>query len=269
MKKRETIGKRMFVTLAAAFVMILMMGVPTLAAGSLDVELVPNGKGAYVYTGRMPDYNTVVYHKLTVNKSGALVVAGASFSDYGNQWGLSVVLCNSKKQPIEYSSSYVSGDDVATYGVKPGIYYLQVKNQKNYVVSAALQNMADKGGASKKKATTIKHKKTITGVMPAGEKAKKADWFKFKMTKSKKLQLNISVEANGYIEFYVYGPSYPKGTRLGSIKSGANQYYSVSGYFSKKKAKIKPGTYYIKAVRSGYSSNKKASGVYTIKWMMK
>lgn len=90
MKKRETIGKRMFVTLATAFVMILMMGVPTLAAGSLDVELVPNGKGAYVYTGRMPDYNTVVYHKLTVNKSGALVVAGASFSDYGNQWGLSV-----------------------------------------------------------------------------------------------------------------------------------------------------------------------------------
>lgn len=268
MERKEKIRSRVLMTLAAAAMMILLMGVPSMAAGVLDVEMTANGQGAYVYTGMMPDYNTTVYHKITVNKSGALAVAGASFSDYGNQWGLSVVLCNSKKQPIEYSSSYVNSDDVATYGVRPGTYYIQVKNQKNYVVSAAVQSIADKGGASKKKATNIKHKKTITGVMPAGEKAKKADWFKLKMTKNKKLQLNISVEANGYIEFYLYGPSYKKGVRIDSIKSGSGKYYSINA-LTRKKSKIKAGTYYIKAVRSNYSSNKKASGVYTIKWAMK
>lgn len=267
MEKAQKISRRILMLLAAAAMLILMMGVTSMAAGVKEVDLVPNESGAYVYTGVLEDSNTTVYHRLVVKKSGMMAVAGASFSSSGTQWGLSVTLCNSKKQVVEPSSStYVSSDKVATYGVKPGTYYIMVKNQKTYVVSAAVQTMADKGGASKKKATTIKHKKTITGIMPAGEKASKTDWFKLKMSKSKKLQLTIKAEGNGYFDFYLYGPSYKNGIRIDSIKNGSGKYYSVQG-FTRKKAKIKKGTYYIKVMRSSYS--KKASGAYSIKWAMK
>ena len=53
----------------------------------------------------------------------------------------------------------MSTEDVASYWVKPGTYYILVKNQKYYVVSASMKSMADRGGASKKKATTIKYNK--------------------------------------------------------------------------------------------------------------
>lgn len=69
MERKEKIRSRVLMTLAAAAMMILLMGVPSMAAGVLDVEMTANGQGAYVYTGMMPDYNTTVYHKITVNKS--------------------------------------------------------------------------------------------------------------------------------------------------------------------------------------------------------
>ena len=238
-----------------------------MAAGTQVVDMQKAENGVYSSTATWGDTSTVAYHRLQVTKPGLLYVAGAKYS-YGNQYGMYITLCNSKMQNVDcYSSGqYVTSSDGAYYGVKKGTYYIKVTGYDTYTVAASLKNMADKGGASKKKATTIKHKKQITGVMAAGEKAKKADWFKFNMTKSKKLYLTLSTAGNGYFAFYIYGPSYKNGLYVASLKNSGGKYYSTNS-LTRKASKIKAGTYYIKVVRS--SSSASSSGAYTIKWQMK
>lgn len=251
--------------LAVAFVMIFCVKNTANAAGTQVVDLQKSGS-VYAYSGKWEDSDTAVYHRIVVKKSGVLAVAGTSISEYtGSRYGLSIALCDKNKRVLErYQSSYVSTDDVASYWVKPGTYYILVKNQKYYVVSASMKSMADRGGASKKKATTIKYNKKITGVMPVGEKGSKADWFKFKVTKDKKLRLDVQAEGSTTVYMYIYGPSYKKGTSI-SLYNQAKKCYSVNG-FSGKKIKIKKGTYYIKVVRA--TKNKAYSAGYSIKWKL-
>lgn len=270
MKKREKMWSRMLRFFGACAILVMLFGITSMAAGTKVVDMKKASNGVYQYNGVLEDRNTTVYHRLVVNKSGVLQIAGASISEYsGSRWGLNVILCNSNKKSLESGSygQYVSTDNIAFYGVKRGVYYIKVSGEKLYTLAASFSPMADKGGASKKKATTIKHKKTITGVMPAGEKAKKADWFKIKVTKKKKLCFTINNMGNGTFDFYIYGPKLPKGGSRGSV-SAANKgtFYIVNG-FTRKPIKVSKGTYYIKVVRSSYS--KKASGGYSIQWKMK
>lgn len=267
-KKREHAAVRKLFMLMAAFAMILCMKTTANAAGVLDVDMQKNNQ-AYVYTGVLEDYETTVYHRIVIKKAGALVIAGNSIEEDGSRYGLSFSLCDRNKRLLEpYQSTYVSTGEYATYGVRPGTYYIRVKNEKYYVLSAALQKFADKGGTSKKNATKIAHKKKITGVLAAGEKGKKADWFKLVVPKDKKLQIELDTAGNDSIAFYMYGPSYPKGVYIDSLMNKSGKYYSVrTSGLTEKKSKVKKGTYYIKVIRS--SKKKTASGVYSIRWIMK
>ena len=111
-----------------------------------------------------------------------------------------------------------------------------------------------------------KYKKQIMGVMPAGEKASAADWYKIKMPKNKKLELSISQEGSGAFQFYLYGPSYKKGIRIDTLENASGKYTSIDAR-TRKASKIKGGTYYIKVCRPSY--DRKANGIYTIKWRAK
>ena len=104
------------------------------------------------------------------------------------------------------------------------------------------------------------------GVMPAGEKASAADWYKIKMPKNKKLELSISQEGSGAFQFYLYGPSYKKGIRIDTLENASGKYTSIDAR-TRKSSKIKGGTYYIKVCRPSY--DRKANGIYTIKWRAK
>lgn len=255
----------------AVMLLTAALGISASAAGTKTVDMSLDSSGTYVYAGIEADYETTVYHRFTVPSSGLIAVTGNQYNTYsGSAYGIYVSLCNSSLTPLDkYSSgAYVNAasSDVEYYGVSAGTYYLKVSGEKKYAVGAAFQKVSDKAGASKAKARTIKQKKEVKGVLAAGEKAKKADWYKFKVTKSKKLKLELSTGGNGYIEFYLYGPSYKKGIRIDALKNTGGTYFSVNGV-NRKKIKVKPGTYYIRVRRASYDT--KASGIYSIKWQLK
>lgn len=263
-KKTGTWSKR-FLMLAAAFVMIFVMKNTANAAGVQTVDM-QQKNGVYVYTGIWEDYDTTVYHRITVPKSGVLFIGGTGITSYGSRYGIYVTLYDSMSRELgPYGKESVTADDLAEFRVKPGTYYIKVEGEKYYALSAGVYPCADRGGVSKKKATRIKQNKAITGILPTNEKGSKADWFKFTVSKSKKLQLELAAYGDTGVIFYLYGPSYKKGQSL-SQNNSADKYYSINS-LTRKKMKIKKGTYYIKVVRSykgnGYSAN------YQIKWKLK
>ena len=87
---------------------------------------------------------------------------------------MAVRLCDSKKRSLEpYKRSYVSTEEFIVYGVDPGTYYIEVKNQSYYSLSAGVKKVKDFGGDSKKTAYQIAHKKRVSGLVTAGEKSRK------------------------------------------------------------------------------------------------
>lgn len=255
--------------LAAALMLAVMIGASAMAADR-TVEMTPDPSGAYVYTGVNEDPLNTVYHRFVAPSSGVIAVTGSSVSAVtGNTYGISIALCDSNFQVLDNyeSGAFISStDDAELYAVKKGVYYVRVRNEKNYVIAAAFQKWTNKGGTSKSRAKTIKRGKTMKGLMPAGEKSKAVDWYKFKVTKSKKLNIIVATEGTGSLQFYVYGPSYKKGALLGTLRNQKASYYSINA-LNRKKIKIKTGTYYIKVVRPKY--DKKSNAAYTLKWKLK
>lgn len=270
MGKIKFLSGRILKTLLAAAMFVMLVGMTASAAGEVFVDMPQNAEGTYVYTGQWEDYSTTVYHKITVPKTGALVVNGCNiYSSIGSLGSINVELYNSKLKKVDSDyGQWLNADkeEIAIYGVKKGTYYLKTSGDKQYILSAAFETVTNKGGTSKKKAYTVKHKKTIKGVMPAGEKASATDWYKFKVTKKKILQLKLAAANTGNFEFWLYGPSYKKGLRIDSLDNESNSYYSINS-LTKKKIKVKTGTYYIKVKRSSY--DKKASGIYSIYWRLR
>lgn len=238
-----------------AMLLAMLLGISAMAEGTQSVNLTLGE----AYAGELPDTSTTVNHVISVPGKGALSVFGVG--PYG---GLKVTLYDSNWK--EMGSGYVYADSGNTYGVQKGIYYLQVSGYSKYAVQANYTKFTDNGGASKKKAKTIKLNKTVYGVMPFGEKKTKADWFKVKVTKSKKLRVDLDTIGTGYFDFYVYGPSCPKGIRLGSLYNTGGT-AKIVRLGTNKEVKVKKGTYYIKVVRN--SGSAAGSGVYSIKCKLK
>lgn len=257
------VGKRLCKAMLSAMLLVFALcGMNAMAANKV-VDMKAGTNGGYTYVGVNESSSNTVYHKLKVKSSGALVVSGNTVYSWGTS-GISVVLCNSKYQVIDSSSygSFVNAtnEKAQVYGVKKGTYYLKVSGRTNYILATGFKSWTDKGGNSKNKAKTIKINKTVKGVMPAGEN--KADWYKFKVTKNKKLKLTISEEGNGGVQFTVYGPGISKsGSSISCYNAGKTTWLSRGS----KKVKASKGTYYIKVTRT----SKKTSGVYSVKCTLK
>ena len=172
---------------------------------------------------------------------------------------MAVRLCDSKKRSLEpYKRSYVSTEEFIVYGVNPGTYYFEVKNQSYYSLSAGVKKVKDLEGDSKKTAYQIAHKKRVSGLVTAGEKAGSADWFKFKLAKNRKVKIELAAIGTDAFRFYLYGPGCRNGICMASLKNDAKDF--------QKKVALKKGTYYIKVVRASKKSN--ASGFYDVRWSM-
>ena len=263
--------RKLHKVLLASMVMTLLLGLQALAAGTRTVTM-RTVNGAYISSGKdanVKDYKKTVYHKLQVNKSGYLAVTGLSKNDSGTKRNMKVVLCNSKKQVVEVLSSGTSVDAektrIAQYGVAKGTYYLKVSGQKNYSLAAKLVGISDKSGSSKSKAAYVAQNAETKGLLAAGESASKADWYRFRVTKSKVLKLKLKAYGNGKMSFYVYGPSYPNGCLLKSFINGDATLRSARG---DRALKVRTGTYYIKVVRRSGNAYKKSSGMYSLKWQL-
>ena len=178
-----------------------------------------------------------------------------------------VTLCNSKKKALSsqktlnVNSSYASNKKVI-YGVTKGTYYIKVKNyDAQFSLNMKLTKVSEKSGASKSKARTVSAKKTYKGTIVAGNKT--VDWYKFKLTKSSRVSLDINGSTNDSFKITVY-----KGSKVMGSSYAYNdfkvQFRSVK-QFTTKRASFSKGTYYIKVERA----NTQSSGYYSLKWQKK
>lgn len=248
--------------LALICVMSFFTKTTTFAATVKTVDMQDLGSGMYAYLGMLKNSKTTMYHRIKIEKKGLLLVTGGIFTSDGERYGMNTCLYDSNRRSLEpYGKSYVdvTTEKFVVYGVNPGTYYIQVKNQKYYQISAAVLTAKDYGGVSKKKAQTLVHKKRLGGLVPAGEKGTGIEWFKFKLNRNKKVKIELAALGNTGFRFYLYGPSYKKGICMASLENDALNF--------QKKEKLKKGTYYIKVVR--VSKKRVASGYYDIRWVTK
>lgn len=166
-----------------------------------------------------------------------------------------VALCNSSKGALS-GESYLQ--KAPTYGVKAGVtYYFRVTNSFNwsgtYVIKATNSKISGKFGKTKKKASTIKKKKTRSGYIEAGSAGKKAKWYKFKVTKKKKVKIAVTTGSNEALKLTIY----KGGRKITSETISGNKTGTISSI-----GKWSKGTYYIKVQRA----NSTSSGYYKLKW---
>lgn len=239
----------------------MLLGMNAMAASK--TVTMKKSSGAYVYQ-QTEGYEGTIYHKFTVSTSGVLAVSGNRVYSWGTG-NMNVTICNSKKKELTYSN-YVdaSGDRYLTYGIQKGTYYIKSSGNSSYILAASFKKVSDKGAASKGKAYAISQKKTITGVIPMGEKTNKADWFKIKVAKNKKLYFDIASSCSGSIRFQLYGPSVKSGCTVATMSNGNGTYY-IGNLRTRKPIRLKAGTYYIKVSRY----TKSATGIYSFKCQMK
>lgn len=166
-----------------------------------------------------------------------------------------VILCDASKRALS-GASYLG--NVPTYGVAKGkTYYIRVDARFNskgaYVLNAVNSKISEKSGKTKKKAVTIKKKKTKSGIIESGKNSKQADWYKFKLTSKKKVNITVTTGSNESLKIILY----KGGKRIKAVTARGNS----TGYI-KSIGKWTKGTYYIKVQRGTSTS----SGYYTIKW---
>lgn len=165
-----------------------------------------------------------------------------------------VALCNSGKRAL---TGNLSMRNTPTYGVKAGTTYcIRIQSSYNsnggYAFKVTNNPIKEKSGKTKKKAVTIKQKKTKKGTITAG--SKQADWYKFKLKKKKSVRITFKGRTNDRFKVTVY-----KGGR----KIGSRTYwYSDASMTLKSIGKWTKGTYYIKVQRASSTS----SGWYSLKW---
>ena len=256
MKKSIT---RMTALMVAMFAVIIMMAVFTTVNASALTKTIKQGVKTSVNFGPEATSNTVAYYKIKPNKTGIITfTVNQNYSGYAT-------LCNAHKKAISKGST--NGDFIwgsssfykVYYGVKQGrTYYIRMKGYSydkddlgNYVGKVKWTNTKirpAKAGSSKKKAKKIRRKKTIRGLIVAGEK--KAKWYKFTTNKKKVTVKFSSIKTNGGIKYKAYS-SKTKGPLFLSTTDG----FTFSQWYKRKV------TIWIKVYR-----NKQSSGSYALKW---
>ena len=204
--------------------------------------------GTIVGTSGM-NSNDLAYYKVNVKKAGVLSV---TISGLTTQYSSNLILCNNKKKSLTGNFGFLDHGKKIQLGVKKGTYYLGIKSvNKSYTITTVFKNRSILGGTTKKKAKTLKKKKTYNTTLIAG---RKSYWFKINNPKASKINISLKSSVfrsgSGYYSVYFY---YKKQKHLsGFINSGDNTY---KGYIyttnNRKSKKADKGTYYIQVVATG------------------
>lgn len=224
------------------------------------------------------DANGTVTHniKYKAANTGYVTIKFQSASQkYTSGYGY-VTFCDKNKKTLGeseevWSTAYKdSAYYTRTYGVKKGqTYFFKVKSYGGFKMTATSKTVKKSNGNSRQKAKSLTKGKNASGVIIAGDS--KADWYKIKMTQSKKLKLTYSAKTNGDSSKYgikvtFFDKNGKKWTSdsyntmtTGNPKNGMDIYmYSNFG----SKHSIPTGTYWVKVERA----SKQSSGYYNIKW---
>lgn len=196
------------------------------------------------------------WFKYKAAKTGSLTVKlNATYGSY-------ITLNNSKKKAISDEEWVSSGyhNNQWTFAVKKGTtYYISVSSiSDNEINGITVKNTAikEKSGSSRKKAVTLKAKKTVKGTVLYGSKT--SDWYKIKVNKKKKVTFTLNGNVSGGIKFIVYNS---KGKKIDTYNYIGNKAL-LSLTYGTSYGKANAGTYYIRMVRK----DKKSSGTYSLKW---
>lgn len=231
--------------------------IAVIAEGFSDDEITLGNDYKLVWTY---DKTVTKYHKLVVKSDSVVTLEGYAIKSSSARSGLSFNICDKNKKQlrsITFSSSNQYGDYVA---LKKGTYYVAVQTDYPYQLRSASLKVKDQGGASKKKAKTIKKKQTVKGIVSLSEGTGKADWYKFKLKKRSKLKLTYAALCTGTSSLKLQVIPASKKSRL----SGDTTVYMKdrSGGLSSRTT-IAKGTYYLKVTKP----NKVDNGYYAIKYV--
>lgn len=210
-----------------------------------------------VWTGN----TTTKYHKIVVKSDSQMVLQGSLINPSTDGLSsMSLSLCDKNKKQLRSMSLSSSNKYVDFVALKKGTYYAAVSSEYPYMLSCyANSKVKDQSGASQKKAKEIKKGKTVKGMMGLSEGTGKADWFKVKLPKRKKLKLKYSAICTGTSTLKLQIIPANKKTVL----TGATTIYLKSGSGSLSSKSLGKGTYYIKISKTNKSDN----GSYSIKYV--
>ena len=230
---------------------------------NITFALYPNQNNRWLnskvsYIGGTGQYS---YQYFKVSKRGAAILAlGGMWLDpysYGNLYGISHYIqkkSGSSWKTVSGATGYtIASNNYATaYGMPAGTYRVVIKNAyDSAMVLAAYKQVTanDSYGTSKKKAKTIKRKKSKKQTFLTTDSTKKAHWYKIKVTKKRTTYIDL-ISLGGQGRFSIAAT---KGNKFKSkdIKNGKRYYY-----------KAPKGTYYIKV----YRHSKSSTGAYQLKY---
>ena len=227
------------------------------APNTANTVTAPVGKFSSVYShGGTGTTSTTTKFKVKVNYPGYLALDIADDSDYA----YSVQLKTTGFKDYEN----IPSNNIRRYiGVKKGTYTFTVKSfAPVYNFKVRLYKVTqNKYGASKKKAVSLKAKKTYKGLIVTN--AKKVHWYKFKNTKLHKVSIIVKAKCNDGGSYGAYKVTlYDKKGSIGtSYLYGDTASKTLNPYTIGKGSKLVKGTYWVK-VESYTGGN----GYFSIMW---
>lgn len=226
---------------------------------SADDGSLKSGVAKYVSLIGYDDEN---YYKITLSKSGVVDVL-ATYADNSESYA-DVAIYKSESGKKKLIAERDASIDGAEFGLAKGTYYIKLYNGKSdfYSIRYKFTSLTDNSGSSKAKAKALSYGKAKKGLVLAGDKTSKADWYKFYNSKSREITLYFEGQVTGGVTLEFYGSD---GDKFGSLyisKYTTNDSGSpyVSSYYSNS-GKLPKGTYYIKVTKD----SKDVSGYYSIK----
>lgn len=198
--------------------------------------------------------------KFTATKSGYVSVDYVPSTEFEATFSL---LDQNKKR---LSNPYGRWADIwypypLTFGVQKGkTYYLRTAldmppQDRPNRIRLTNSEVKEKSGTSRKKAVSVKKNKTVKGYILPGKKT--SDWYKVKVTKTRKVKFFVRNRFSDQCYFDIYNK---KGKKL---KTKQKISKTDGGVRSKTKyVRLTKGTYYVKV----YNKTKGDSGYYDLKW---
>jgi len=248
----------------ALVVLMIMCLVPPVEVDAASKTVTLKNQKWYTHSSTT---SQTVYHKIKVPKDGYITLQGYSWHPFStSKQSMRVQLCNSKKKLLTNRIQFLSSGNSSYSGKKAFTNYFAVKKGTYYIKAEGYQHklkytfkaVKDQGGSSKAKAKNIGKGKTVKGLLTAGEKGNKIDWYKITLPKAQKIKFTYDGRACNWLQFKVVAAN------PNVYISGASSYCWGKKETATTKGAFPAGTYYIQVSRM--SNNKDASGYYTVSW---
>ncbi|MCM1159880.1 MAG: hypothetical protein NC412_01535 [Roseburia sp.] len=208
------------------------------------------------------EHEEFTYIRFQPKKDGYVTFYAANLPENAGQLTRGTwLLCNSAKKEISSTDwcGFYTGDNITFVVKRNTAYFLKVKlhGASGLIINYEYKSITDKSGNKKAKAYKIKKKKSVPGLLMAGEN--KADWYKITLTKKQVMKIIFTTKSYRGIQMDVFDN---KGNKINGLSvfqpASANKKVTVmSG------KKLSKGTYYVKVY---CLKGAKACGYYSLCW---